>query len=71
LREFLQINRGCLDVYSHHGHGRVVHDGHVFTGLQLSMGATIVQIRLNCDDHTYMFQQEMELQLPPPGTPLF
>lgn len=71
LREFVEINRGCLDVYSHHGHGRVISGEQVFKGLQLSMSATIVQIHLNCDDHTYMFQQEFELQLPPPGTPLF
>lgn len=71
LKEFVNLNGGRLDIYSHHGHGRVSGGDPQFKGLMLWMGATIVQIRLNCDDRTYMFQQELEQQLPPPGTPLF
>lgn len=71
LKEFVKINGGCLDVYSHHGHGRVDGNDIIFRNLLLPMGATVIQIRLNCDDRTYMFQQELEQQLPPPGTPLF
>jgi len=71
LREFVGVNGGRLDVYSHHGHGRVEGGPPEFRSLLLSMGATVVQISLNCDNRTYRFQQELEQALPPPGTPLF
>ncbi|PTR30758.1 histidine kinase/DNA gyrase B/HSP90-like ATPase [Luteibacter sp. OK325] len=71
LKEFVNINGGRLDIYSHHGHGRVESAEPRFKSLMLSMGATVVQIRLHCDDRLYVLQQELEQQLPPPGTPLF
>lgn len=67
LKEFVWLNNGALEIYSHHGHGRVTHSEEVFRTLQLAVGATIVQMKINCDKQHYVFASE----LPDSGAPLF
>jgi hypothetical protein len=67
LKDFVMLNNGILEIYSHHGHGRVTQSEEVFRSLHLSIDATIVQMKINCDNQHYVLVSELEDL----GAPLF
>lgn len=53
LKEFVQLNDGRMDVYSHEAHGIVVNGQEKYHETSAFFQGTIVNIRLQCDEKSY------------------
>lgn len=71
IKDFVKINDGAVEVYSHHGHGSVTRSIEEFRHLMFSISATIVHLKIRCDNMHYMFVEELSQELPVSGAPIF
>ena len=58
LKEFIQKNKGCLDIYSHSGHAIIDANGERYERMNSFFEGTIVNISLNCDQKFYYLRDE-------------
>lgn len=58
LREFIRLNQGHLEIYSHDGYARVDSQGESYENLPLFFEGTLVIVRLVCDDSFYRLSNE-------------
>jgi hypothetical protein len=65
LREFISLNKGCLEVFSHDGYARIEESGETYETRGNLFEGTILNISLRCDDSYYCFTPEQ------PSSPLF
>lgn len=63
LREFVEANRGSLEIYSHDGYARVDASGPSFQTLRAGLGCTIVQLKLVCDHRRYALERQTSGQV--------
>lgn len=65
LREFVKLNQGRLEVFSHDGYARIDGRGEKYETRNSMFEGTILNISFQCDDRHYCFAAEV------PDTPLF
>ena len=65
LRDFVKVNDGWLEVFSHDGYARIDRQGERYETRNSMFEGTILNISLKCDDKLYCFDTEI------PNTPLF
>jgi hypothetical protein len=65
LREFISLNKGCLEIFSHDGHARIEESVETYETRGDLFEGTILNISLRCDDSYYCFTPEQ------PSSPLF
>jgi hypothetical protein len=65
LKEFVRINKGRLEVFSHEGYARIDEKEERYETRPSMFEGTVLNISLQCDDRYYCFKSEV------PGTPLF
>jgi hypothetical protein len=58
LRDFVKINDGRLEIYSHDGYLRFEKDRELFQSLQHYFKGTLVHIALKCDESLYLLASE-------------
>lgn len=62
LREFIQINKGRMDMLSHRGHVNVTSRGQMRSVRNHHFPGTIVNITLKADEQRYVFQDELDAE---------
>jgi len=65
LREFIRLNKGRLEVFSHDGYAKIDEKEEKYETRNSMFEGTILNISLQCDDRHYCFTTEV------PSTPLF
>lgn len=66
IKQFVVLNKGKLEVFSHEGHAVIDSDGNEkYTERSCFFGGTLVNISLNCDETYYCLSSEI------PTGPLF
>lgn len=65
LRDFVRLNKGRLEVFSHDGYARIDEKEEKYETRSSTFEGTILNISLQCDDRHYCFVEEV------PKTPLF
>lgn len=65
LKEFVRLNKGRLEVFSHDGYARIDEREERYETRQSMFEGTVLNISLQCDDRYYCFKSEV------PDTPLF
>ena len=58
LRDFLKVNRGSLDIYSHDGYSSSEHGSFAFRASPGLFKGTLINIRIRCDSRFYKFSSE-------------
>jgi len=64
LKQFVQLNKGQLEVFSHEGYTRVTKDGECHDQRQAYFEGTLVNIRLVCNDSRYCLVSELQPRQP-------
>jgi anti-sigma regulatory factor (Ser/Thr protein kinase) len=64
LKEFIQINNGRLDIYSHRGHAVIDSDGERYEIMNSFFKGTVVNISINIDQKFYYLSTESSNQTP-------
>lgn len=59
LKEFVEINHGQLDIYSHSGHLNLCSDGATLNRIEPGFMGTLVNITFRCDNVRYQFASEV------------
>lgn len=59
LKDFVKINRGKLEIFSHEGYALIDDAQEVFTNRQTFFEGTLVNITLQCDESFYHFASEV------------
>lgn len=59
LTDFIRLNQGWMDIYSHEGHLRVDGVGVKTTELDVGFEGTLITIGLRCDERFYIFADEV------------
>jgi len=62
LKEFIQINKGRLDIYSHSGHAIIDADGERYEIIDSFFKGTVVNISINIDQKFYYLTTESSKQ---------
>jgi hypothetical protein len=65
LKEFVRVNNGCLELFSHDGYARIDEREERYETRASMFEGTILNISLQCDDRYYCFQSEAS------DTPIF
>ncbi len=65
LKEFVRLNQGCLEVFSHDGYARIDRQTERYETHGTTFEGTLLNISLQCDDRYYCFKSEA------PAVPLF
>ena len=65
LKEFVKLNKGRLEVFSHDGYAKITEKEEKYETRNSMFEGTILNISLQCDDRHYCFIEEV------PNTPLF
>ena len=65
IKQFVVLNKGKLEVFSHEGHAVIESGGSGYFNRSCFFGGTLVNISLNCDESYYCLSSEM------PTGPLF
>lgn len=65
LRDFVRLNKGRLEVFSHDGYAKITEAEEKYEARNSMFEGTILNISLQCDDRHYCFVEEV------PNTPLF
>lgn len=60
LKRFINVNHGCLEVFSHDGYVRVDSNGEIYQLNQIPFEGTLVNVTLHCDETYYCFKSEIE-----------
>jgi len=71
IKDFVRLNDGSVEIFSHHGHGIVTKMEDRFRSLLPWISATVVQMRIRCDNMHYMFTSELSEQFAASSTPVF
>ena len=58
LRELVNVNAGCLEVFSHEGYARIDDKGEKYETRGSVFEGTLLNVSLRCDDRYYCFQSE-------------
>jgi hypothetical protein len=64
LKEFVQVNKGKLEVYSNDGYALIDKDGEYFSNITTSFEGTVFHITLHCDENLYRFADETNGNVP-------
>jgi len=59
LKQFVRLNRGCLEVFSHDGHARISQSGEFYRTRPIAFKGTLVNLKLVCDDTYYHLATEL------------
>ena len=65
LKEFVKINKGKLEIFSHEGYALIDETQEIFMNRQTFFEGTLVNISFRCDESYYRFASEV------PEEPLF
>ncbi|MBL1265870.1 ATP-binding protein [Candidatus Methylomicrobium oryzae] len=60
LKEFVRVNRGRLEIYSHDGYACIDSTGEMYENLPVFFEGTLVQVRLVCDNKLYLLSSEID-----------
>jgi hypothetical protein len=61
LKEFVRVNCGRLEIYSHDGYARIDSSGETYENLPVFFEGTLAQIILLCDNSLYSLSNESDL----------
>lgn len=59
LKEFVRVSKGSLAIYSHGGYAYIDQNEELYDNHAASLGCTLVQVRLRCDDTYYCLSNEL------------
>lgn len=71
IKDFVRLNDGSVEIFSHHGHGIVTSTDERFRSLLPWISATVVQMRIRCDKMHYMFATELVEDVSGSDVPIF
>lgn len=60
LKDFVQINNGSLEVFSHGGYVQINKKNEIYEEWPSFFGGTLINIKLNCDESYYVLSGETE-----------
>lgn len=60
LKEFIQVSKGTLAIYSHGGYAHIDESGELYDNHTAFFKGTIVQVTLRCDDNYYCLSNEID-----------
>jgi len=58
LKEFVRLNGGKLEIYSHDGYARIDSTGEIYENLPVFFEGTLVQVLLLCNNNFYSLSKE-------------